>query len=333
MQYAFLIIGLAMVAAWCAQAAGGEVAANDQGVRVARFNGDREAAVSFTLDDGWEDNGTIAAPLFSRYGIHATFFLVPGQIPADDSVKGTHNYGKVSWKRWKEIAQEGHEIANHTLYHPGLTKSDDATVEKEITGAYKLIEERIGIAPVSFAYPGNARDDRVRKFVYAKHAVAREFETGYGGKDFTAVKANALVDNALKQKKWMVAMLHAIENGYAAFPGAAVLEEHLKYVQTLKDRVWIDTIGNVGRYVKERDAAKLEVKKVENGVSFTLVTGLDAKLFCVPLTVIIDAPGAATVEARRDGEAKPLAATIKADHILVDVVPGEGAVSVTWRGK
>jgi peptidoglycan/xylan/chitin deacetylase (PgdA/CDA1 family) len=300
MQCVFLTSVWIAVVWLCGAALSGETVVNDQGVRVACFSGAREAAVSFTLDDGWEDNATIAAPLFSRYGFHATFFLVPGQIPDDDSVKGTHNYGKIPWKTWKEIAQSGHEIANHTLHHPGLTKADDATIEKEIMGAYKLIEDRIGIAPVSFAYPGNARDDRVRKFVYARHAVAREFETGYGGKDF---------------------------------PSASVLEEHLKYVQTLKDRVWFDTIGNVGRYVKERDAAKLEVKKVANGVSFTLTAGLDAKLFCVPLTVIVDAPGATTVEARRESDPRPLAATLGKDRILIEVVPGPGAVSVTWRGK
>lgn len=327
------IVAMIGVAGVLSSAGAGEGTAADSGVRVAKFKGDREAAVSFTLDDGWEDNATIAAPLFTKYGFHATFFLVPGQIPADDAAKGTHDYGKVPWKRWKEIAESGHEIANHTLHHPGLTKADDRTVETEVGGAYQRILDKIGVAPVSFAYPGNARDDRVRKFVYAQHAVAREFETGYGGKDFTTEKANALVDGTLKQKKWMVAMIHGIEKGYAAFSSAAVLDDHLKYVQTLKDRVWVDTFGSIGRYVKERDAAKLDVKKADNSVSFTLTTPLDAKLFCVPLTIIIDAKGATAAEAKREGETAALPVTVAADRVLVDVVPGSAPVSVTWRAK
>jgi peptidoglycan/xylan/chitin deacetylase (PgdA/CDA1 family) len=299
------------------------------GARIAKFKADREAAVSFTLDDGWEDNATLAVPLFDKHGIHATFFLVPGQIPEDDAPKSTHNYGKVPWSTWKKVAQSGHEIGNHTLHHPGLTKADDKTVETEINGAYERILEKVGVAPVSFAYPGNARDDRVRKFVYAKHAVARETETGYGGKDFTTEKANALVDRTLKDKRWMVAMLHAIENGYAAFPSASVLDEHLKYVQSLKNRLWVDTFGNVGRYVKERDAAKLDAKKSDTSVSFTLTTDLDAKLFCVPLTIVIDAKGAASAEAKRDGAALPV--IVEADRIVLDVVPGPSPVTVTWR--
>jgi peptidoglycan/xylan/chitin deacetylase (PgdA/CDA1 family) len=328
-----LIVAWVGLASLCGVAQTGEKTVADQGVRVAKFKGDREAAVSFTLDDGWEDNATLAAPLFDRYGIHATFFLVPGQIPDDDNQKGTHQYGKVSWKTWKQIAESGHEMGNHTLHHPGLTKADDKTVEAEISGAYRRIQERIGVAPVSFAYPGNVRDERVRKFVYAQHAVAREFETGYGGKDFTTEKANALVDKALQEKRWMVAMLHAIENGYAAFPSAAVLEEHLKHVKGLQDRLWVDTFGQVGRYVKERDAAKLEVKKAANGVTFTLATPLDAKLFCVPLTVVIEAQDAGAAEARREGEAAPLPVVVNAGRILVDVVPGVAPVTVTWQAK
>lgn len=51
------------------------------GVHVARFKDDREAAISFTIDDGREDAATVGAPLFDRYGIHVSFFLIVGGIP------------------------------------------------------------------------------------------------------------------------------------------------------------------------------------------------------------------------------------------------------------
>jgi peptidoglycan/xylan/chitin deacetylase (PgdA/CDA1 family) len=318
-----------MVAALAAPAA--DVA--DTGVRVARFKGDREAAFSFTLDDGWEDNATLAALLFDRYGIHATFFLVPGTIPLKDNEKGTHKYGQISWGRWKQIVQAGHEIGNHGLQHRGLTKLDDAAACAEIAGGRQLISEKIGVTPVSFAYPGNGRDDRVRKFVYAQHAVAREFESAYGGEKFTTEKANGMVASAFQQKRWMVAMLHAITNGYAAFPNAGILEEHLKYIQPLQDRLWVDTFGNVGRYVKERDAAKLEVKREATSATLTLTTGLDASLFNVPLTVVIEHVAAASAEARREGAAAPLPVTIAADRLLVEVVPGTAPVTIRWQPK
>lgn len=308
-------------------------AATNQGVRVARFKADREAAISFTLDDGWEDNATIAAPLFDRHGIHATFFLVAGNIPGDEHEKGTHKYGQITWDRWKQIARAGHEIGNHTLQHRGLTKSDDETVRAEIEGGWQLIADRIGVAPISFAYPGNGRDDRVRKFVLTRHAVAREFETAYGGKDFTTAKANALADSALQQKRWMVVMLHAITNGYAALPNAGVLEEHLKYVLTLQDRLWIDTFGNVGRYIKERDAVRLVVQRDASSATIALNTDLDAGLFNFPLTVVIERVQAVSADAKREGSPSPLPVTVADGRLMVDVVPGPVPVTVRWQTK
>lgn len=308
-------------------------AADDFGIRIARFSGDRQAALSFTLDDGWADNATIAAPLFSRYGLHVTFFLVPGYLAQTEAERGAHKYGQILWPRWREIALAGHEIGNHTLHHQSLTKASDAVAQAEIDGGQNLIAEKIGVTPISFAYPGNGRDDRVRKFVYARHAVAREFETGYGGQSFTAAKANQLVDAALREQRWMVAMLHAITNGYAAFFSTGVLEEHLKYVQKLQDRLWVDTFGNVGRYVKERDAAQLVCRRDANSASLTLTSKLDTNLFNVPLTVVIERVRAATAVARRAGSDQPLPVVIAPDRLLVEVVPSPAVVEVRWQPR
>ena len=305
----------------------------EEPARIAKFKGDCDAAISFTLDDGWEDAATLAAPLLDKYGIHATFVICPGRVPEEDDPKAADEYGRIGWKTWKKIAAAGHEIGSHTLHHPGLTKADDATLQKEVDGAYDMLLERIGAAPISFAYPYNARDERVRKVVYAKHTVAREFETGYGGPTFTAQKANAILENAIRKKEWLVPMVHAIEKGYAAFTSAAVFEEHLQYVQSKKDQVWIDTFGNIGRYVKERDDAKLDAKKNGNSVTFTLKSTLDAKKFDVPLTVVIDAPNAASAEAKRDGEAAPIPVTLTAESLLIDVQPGSAPVTVSWKPK
>jgi len=322
------ILGLWVVLGLCAAVFAGDDA---PAVRVAKFKGDREAAISYTLDDGWEDAATLGAPMLNRHGIKATFFLVPGRIPDADNHEAKDEYGRVSWASWKKVADAGHEMASHTLHHPALTKADDKTVETEVNGAYDLLLEKFGAVPFSFAYPYNGRDERVRKVVYAKHAVAREFETSYGGPAFTTQKANALADQALMQKKWMVPMIHAIEKGYAAFSSADVLEEHFKYVATLKDRIWIDTFGNIGRYVKERDAAKLAVAKIDNGVTVTMTTPLDAKQFNVPLTLIVDVKNVASAEAKRGADTLPVAIT--ADAIHVSAEPHAAPITITWKTK
>ncbi len=140
----------------------------DCGIHVAKFKADGEAAISFTVDDGREDAATVGVPLFDRYGFHASFFLIVGGIP---DVAGKSRVFSIPWSRWLEISRSGHEIGNHSLNHV-ISKDSDEQARKDIDDARQIIADKIGIAPVSFVYPGNHRDDRVRKFVYAHHAVA-----------------------------------------------------------------------------------------------------------------------------------------------------------------
>ena len=52
-----------------------------EGIRVARFKGDRAGAVSITLDDGLRNQDDVAVALLNQYGIRATFFIIPGLTP------------------------------------------------------------------------------------------------------------------------------------------------------------------------------------------------------------------------------------------------------------
>src|SRR5690348_705749 len=60
-------------------------------VRIASYQGDRAAALSFTFDDGWEDAASIAAPMFDRHGLHATFFIVSGVLSEEDHPQTKNN--------------------------------------------------------------------------------------------------------------------------------------------------------------------------------------------------------------------------------------------------
>ena len=50
-------------------------------IQIAKFKGDRTAAVSMTLDDGLRNQDEFAVPLLNKYGIKATFYVIPGLTP------------------------------------------------------------------------------------------------------------------------------------------------------------------------------------------------------------------------------------------------------------
>jgi peptidoglycan/xylan/chitin deacetylase (PgdA/CDA1 family) len=90
--------------------------------RLATWWDDREAAISFTMDDGFRGHLAHVAPLLEEQGWRRTFFIVAGwvkdELPAKP--KPTHS----TWAEWQALAARGHEIGNHSMSHASLDKPD-----------------------------------------------------------------------------------------------------------------------------------------------------------------------------------------------------------------
>jgi peptidoglycan/xylan/chitin deacetylase (PgdA/CDA1 family) len=312
-------------------------------VEIARFAGNRVAAVSYTFDDGTLGHYTVAAPTLEHYGFRGTFGVVARKTTDDPEAaeklaakteQGTNNTRRVSWKEWRELAGKGHEVANHGLEHKGLVGLTDEGLQREVEEARRIITEKVA-RPLTFIYPGNSRNPQVRAFVLKNHIAARDREDRFGGPGFNVDKANGIIDKAIKTGQAIVVMTHAVaEVGYEPV-SKEDLEEHLKYVSQLKDRVWVDTLANVSRYVRERDAAKIAIKASEaDRVTFDLACSLDPVLFNGPLTCVIHAGGHVVREsARCERGGVVLPAVVSGDKVLVDVVPGAGEVTVRWTNN
>jgi len=328
----------------------GTVSSGDHAaIRIAKFKGDRPAAVSMTLDDGLRNQDEFAVPLLNKYGIKATFFVIPGLTPdtnEEAAKKQPGDHGGMSWLRLKELAAQGHEIANHTWTHVPLTKIKDgqrvdlepAMMDAQISHAYEAIKDHIGLAPFTFATPGNATSDGVRAAGHKYHPVIREHCERFGAwpptsKDFTAAQANAMVDRYLKKGEALVWMMHAVTEGYNALSGPEVLEDHLTYLRSMDDVLWIDTFAHVSCYAMERDSAKLTALASEGHAEFTLECPLDSGVFREPLSIVIPANRASEAMAQYKKTGEKLPTEIRADKIIVQVAPSDRSVEVTWRSS
>lgn len=71
------------------------------------------AIICLTYDDAIESQLLVAIPQLDSLGFKGTFFL--------NSIKGSTEIlgmGEASVLAWKKAAENGHELANHTLFHP-----------------------------------------------------------------------------------------------------------------------------------------------------------------------------------------------------------------------
>ena len=308
----------------------------DPVVFVAPYQGDKAAAVSFTFDDGLPCHRQIAAPMLADYGFRGTFYIIAGMarerkgdpIEADPRLK--YGEGALSWEEIRQIAALGHEIGNHSYSHLFLPRiAGEALLRHEVQDAAALIEEEIGQRPTTFACPYNEMSPRVRQEILRTHEAIREPWTDWGGRAFTGATGQALIDKAIAQRAWLVPMIHGIDGGFLPL-ASDVLRQNLEYLQQRQDVVWVDTFARVSRYVRARQAARLQVT-AKHGTEARFVLSSEAASVEVPLTVVVlaDDDEVTDVRAARNGEALPV--RVEGSRILVEVRPGPGEVQVTWE--
>ncbi len=103
--------------------------------------------IALTFDDGWREQYDVAFPILRRYGIRATFFVSTSFI-------GYPRF--MTWEELAEMRDAGMEIASHGRKHVDLAEADDREAWREIAGSREVLEEKLGVSAVSFAYPYNA---------------------------------------------------------------------------------------------------------------------------------------------------------------------------------
>lgn len=100
--------------------------------------GNRKAIICLTYDDALETQLTTALPQLDSVGLKATFFLPSIQGSSLSEIIGHTPEAVLGWTN---AAKNGHELANHTLFHPcpdsiGWDKSvsiDNYTMDRMIT--------------------------------------------------------------------------------------------------------------------------------------------------------------------------------------------------------
>lgn len=325
-----LVVFLLLVRTVCAQTAPPSAA------RIAHFDGDRPAALTYTFDDNLRDQYTIAVPMLNEIGFKGTFFIIPGvtaETPEEGEQKEreekvSKRWGGMCWPQVKEIASHGHEIGNHTWSHEKLSNATPEIIEAEMGKGYDAIKTRIGKPPLTIAVPYNTKSPEIEAAALRHHVACRSYQIGTSEKT-TIEKLNTWADKQVAEKTWGVFMAHGIATGYAALADPEILRAHFKYVKSREREIWVDTFANVARYQRERDDAKLTVSEKAGSLTCVLRSTLDPKLYDVPLTIVIEGKRAKSAQADRAG--KQLPTYIENGTIYFKAVPDAQQITLTWK--
>lgn len=113
-----------------------------------------DGSVLVTMDDGDPGVAEIAQPILAHYKVPAVAFVVAGAI-------GQPNH--LDERQLRALPAAGIEIGSHSATHRSMAKIPPAEAMREIAGSRARLEDVLGMAVTSFAYPygtlGDFNDD------------------------------------------------------------------------------------------------------------------------------------------------------------------------------
>lgn len=229
----------------------------------------KEAAISLSFDDGRGSQVEGGSALLDSLGVKATFYVVPAAV--QQRLEG-----------WKKLVASGHEIGNHSMYHPcsgnfawsrdhALENYTLDTIRNELKESNRRIRELLGVTPAVFAYPCGqkfvGRGVNTKSYV---PVVAEIFQSGRGfmdespndpaftdfaqitgiesdGKDFDEILP--LLIEARKSGQWVVFAGHEMADNGAQTTRLDMLRKLVAYAKDPANKLWIAPVGTVGTYI------------------------------------------------------------------------------------
>lgn len=284
----------------------------------------KKAAISLSFDDARESHPLIGKDLFRRLNAKVTYYVVPsGMEPYLDE--------------WKEIVADGHEIGNHTVYHPctgnfpwarnrALENYTLSSMKNELLSANQQIMEMLDVAPISFAYTcGNTFVGRGRDTKSYVPLIAELFENGRGwlneasndpefadlsllqgiemdGKDFEDIKP--LVDAAINSGTWLLLAGHEIGPDGFQTTRVNMLEDLVGYVESRKDEIWLATVGDVASHLISQREQQAQDFKSAMTFCATFDNGYEAD-YSKGNSSLMSAPGYGKLDFKIEGVVTP----------------------------
>lgn len=135
--------------------------ANAQRVHIAKFADNKQAAISFTFDDGLKEQYSILFPKLKELGIKGTFCLIGSRM---DNPPKNHEKQTFTWEQAKEMALNGQEITSHGYNHKNVSKLTAEELRYEVQHNDTLIYQHTGLFPRTYFYPGNRKSDEAVAF-------------------------------------------------------------------------------------------------------------------------------------------------------------------------
>lgn len=228
------------------------------------------SAVILTYDDGLDGHLDVAVPALDAHGFHGTFYCTG---------KSYSLFNRMD--EWRAIIESGHELGNHSLFHPCDGERLDWVPEEYDLNTYTITQIRDELALANTlmkAVDGNdvrtygytcsdylADGDSFKGVVQELFLAARSdgpiptsmeevdpwFVPSWGVNDPTGEELIAYVKEAQEKGTIAVFMFHSVGGGYLNVTAEAH-EQLLGYLDENRDEIWTENFITVMSHVKDQ---------------------------------------------------------------------------------
>lgn len=194
----------------------------------------QQAKISFTFDDGLTSSLNKAAPALAAYGYTGTTYAITNCVGTKNTCPADPD---VSYMTWAQLAQIRDtykwEIGSHSVTHPLMSEITAAQLENEVSASKQALVSH-GFNPTAFATPYGDYDNNVKAAIAKYYTSHRPFADQQYGNDFpyndyllyvkqvqagvTVAKVKQYIDQAKKNKQWLVLVFHGIADNPSSNP-------------------------------------------------------------------------------------------------------------------
>lgn len=278
---------------------------------VCELKNNKSGVYTFTTDDGYVPSCQSYNADFERLNLCGTVLMIPNWV-ADT--------GSSTWTIWNNILADGHfDVSNHTMHHLKLTAlntnaSGIDSLNNEINGAQTLMKSKlIGQELITFGSPYLLTNPAVETVIRQNHFAARNgnfgynslnpsesewfylnFQSTYDGmlaKGTSLAAMNSYVNNAIRNKSWVIILAHGIGDTGANNIPQSTITPHFEYLASKLDSIWCGTFTDVTKYLREKQHAVVTLKNnLSTEISVSVTHDLNPTIFKYPLTLRTQVP-------------------------------------------
>jgi peptidoglycan-N-acetylglucosamine deacetylase len=237
------------------------------------WNG-KKCAVVITYDDAIDQHLDNAIPVLDSLGLKATFYLT-----------AFSNSMQTRLDDWKKLPAKGHELGNHTLYHPCIGGKGREWVKAEYDLNNYTVKRMIDETRMANLFL-QALDEKIKRtfaFTCGDMKIGDSSFINAMKNDFVAARAvrnemhkinevdlynvdcymvnnhsfeqmKEWIDKAIQTNSLLVILFHGVGGGNALDVSLPAHRDILKYIKQNEKDVWVAPLVDVAEYVKKWQA-------------------------------------------------------------------------------